>query len=162
MSKSIHKFQVKNAAGKEVNLEDYKGKVLLVVNTASKCGLTPQFDQLEDLYKTYREKGLEIIRFPSSDFAGQEPNDAAGAEQFCKINYGVTFPIMEKIHVKGDEQHPLYQFLSNKSENGKVNIAPKWNFQKYLVDKEGNVVDYYLPITKPDAKKIKTAIEKLL
>lgn len=162
MSKSIHKFQVKNAAGKEVSLEDYKGKVLLVVNTASKCGLTPQFEQLEELYKSYREKGLEIIGFPSADFAGQEPNDAEGAEQFCKINYGVTFPIMEKIHVKGDEQHPLYHFLSNKSENGKVNIAPKWNFQKYLVDKEGNVVDYYLPITKPDASKIKNAIEKLL
>ena len=162
MSDSIHKFQVKKANGKEISLSEYKGKVLLLVNTASKCGLTPQYGKLEELYKEYKDKGLEILGFPSNDFADQEPLDSVGAEEFCQLNYGVSFPIMEKMHVKGKEQSELFHFLSNKSENGKVNIAPKWNFQKYLIDKEGNVVDYFLPITDPDSRKVKKAIEKLL
>jgi glutathione peroxidase len=162
MKNTVHQFKVKNARGNDVNLEDYKGKVLLIVNTASKCGLTPQFGQLEELYKEYKDKGLVVIGFPSNDFADQEPNSSEQAQEFCQINYGVSFPIMEKIHVKGDNQHALFDFISDKKKNGAVNISPKWNFQKYLVDKEGNVIDYYLPITSPTAPKVKKAIQRLL
>jgi glutathione peroxidase len=163
MSNSLHQFKVKNARGKEVDLADYKGKVVLVVNTASKCGFTPQFAQLEELYQEFKEQGLEVIGFPSNEFAGQEPNSSDKAEEFCQINYGVSFPIMDKVKVKkGAEQSPVFRFLTNKEENGKVNMAPLWNFQKYLVDKNGNVVDYYMTITKPTAPKVKSAIKKLL
>ena len=163
MSNSIHQFRVKNAQNKEVNLADYKGKVVLVVNTASKCGLTPQFDKLEKQYQEFKNEGFEIIGFPSNDFAGQEPNSSDKAEEFCKINYGVTFPIMEKIHVKkGDEQHEVFKFLGDNAPGLKMLTHPKWNFQKYLIDKEGNVVDYFIPITEPDSDKIKNEIQELL
>jgi glutathione peroxidase len=163
MSNSLHQFKVKNARGKEVDLSEYKGKVVLVVNTASKCGFTPQFAQLEELYKEFKDQGLEIIGFPSNEFAGQEPNSSDKAEEFCQINYGVSFPIMEKVMVKkSSEQSPVFKFLTNKEENGKVNMAPLWNFQKYLVDKDGKVVDYFMTITKPNAPKVKSAIKKLL
>lgn len=162
MNNTIYPYKVKNAKGKEINFEDYRGKVLLLVNTASKCGLTPQYGELEALYEKYKAQGFEIIGFPSNDFAGQEPLSSDKAEEFCQINYGVSFTITEKIHVKGEEQHEIFNFLSNKSKNGKVNIAPKWNFQKYLIDKNGQVVDYFLPITTPSSGKIHNAIEKLL
>ena len=162
MNNTIYQYKIKNAKGSEIDFSQYEGKVLLLVNTASKCGLTPQYGELEELYKSYKDQGLEVIGFPSNDFAGQEPLSSDKAEEFCQINYGVSFPITEKIHVKGDEQHEIFDFLSNKSKNGKVNISPKCNFQKYLVDKQGRVVDYYLPITTPNSGKIKKAIEKLL
>lgn len=163
MSNSIHQFQVKNAQNKEVNFADYKGKVLLVVNTASKCGLTPQFEQLEKLYQEFKDKGLIVIGFPSNDFAGQEPNAAEQAQEFCQINYGVTFPIMEKIHVKkGTQQHEVFKFLGNNAPGLKLLTHPKWNFQKYLIDKDGKVVDYFAPTTTPDSSKIIQAIEKQL
>ena len=163
MSNSIHQFQVKNAQNKEVNFADYKGKVLLVVNTASKCGLTPQFEQLEKLYQEFKDKGLIVIGFPSNDFAGQEPNAAEQAQEFCQINYGVTFPIMEKIHVKkGTQQHEVFKFLGNNAPGLKLLTHPKWNFQKYLIDKDGKAVDYFAPTTTPDSSKIIQAIEKQL
>lgn len=163
MSNSLYQFKVKNARGKEVDLSDYKGKVVMVVNTASKCGFTPQFADLEELYKEYKDQGFEIIGFPSNEFAGQEPNSSDKAEEFCQINYGVSFPIMDKIKVKkGPEQNEVFRYLTNKKENGKVDLAPMWNFQKYLVDKEGNVVDYFMTFTKPTAPKVKKAIQKLL
>lgn len=163
MNNSIHQFQVKNAQNKDVNLADYKGKVLLIVNTASKCGLTPQFEQLENLYQTFKDKDFVILGFPSNDFAGQEPNAADKAQEFCQINYGVTFPIMEKIHVKkGAEQHELFKFLGDNAPGLGLLTHPKWNFQKYLVNKDGQVVDYYAPTTKPDADKISKAIQNLL
>ncbi len=163
MKNSIHQFQVKNAQNKEVNLEDYKGKVVMVVNTASKCGLTPQLDKLEKLYKEFKNEGFEIIGFPSNDFAGQEPLDAAKAEEFCQINYGVTFPIMEKIHVKkGAEQHELYKFMAAQASGPSLLTNPKWNFHKFLIDKDGKVVDYFIPTTEPDADKIKNEIKELL
>lgn len=143
-------------------MKQYQGKVLMIVNTASKCGFTPQFEKLEKLYREFREEGFEILGFPSNDFAGQEPADAKGAEEFCQLNYGVSFPIMEKVHVKGDDQCELFRFLSNKSENGKVNSTPKWNFHKYLVDKEGHVVDYFYTPTNPASSKVKKAVRKLL
>lgn len=163
MSNSLHQFKVKNARGKEVDLSQYKGKVVMVVNTASKCGFTPQFADLEKLYQEYKDQGFEIIGFPSNEFAGQEPNSSDKAEEFCQINYGVSFPIMDKTHVKkGPEQNDVFRYLTNKEENGKVNLAPMWNFQKYLVDKDGNVVDYYMSFTSPTAPKVKKAIQKLL
>lgn len=162
MSATLHQFKVKNARGKEVDLADYKGKVVMVVNTASKCGFTPQFEKLEELYKEFHKDGFEIIGFPSNDFAGQEPNSSDKAEEFCQINYGVSFPIMDKVHVKGPGQDAVFKFLSNKSENGKVDIAPKWNFHKYLIDKDGKVVDYFFTFTDPTSSKVKKAIKNLL
>lgn len=163
MSNSLHQYKIKNARGKEIDLAEYKGKVVLVVNTASKCGFTPQFEDLENLYQEYKDQGLVIIGTPSNEFGGQEPNSNVGAQEFCQINYGVSFPITEKIHVKkGSEQHELYQFLTDKKKNGQVGLAPLWNFQKYLIDKDGKVVDYFLTITKPTSPKVKKAIQKLL
>lgn len=163
MSNSLHQYKIKNARGKEIDLAEYKGKVVLVVNTASKCGFTPQFEDLENLYQEYKDQGLVIIGTPSNEFGGQEPNSNEGAQEFCQINYGVSFPITEKIHVKkGSEQHELYQFLTDKKKNGQVGLAPLWNFQKYLIDKDGKVVDYFLTITKPTSPKVKKAIQKLL
>ena len=162
MEQSIHQFKVKDIDNKEVSLEEYKGKVLLVVNTASKCGFTPQLDDMDELYKEFRDQGLEILAFPSNDFAGQEPLEGEEIKQFCMTRYNAEYPIFEKVHVKGKEVHPLYQFLSDKKQNGKVGAKPRWNFHKYLIDKNGKVVNFFFPFTKPTAKSIKKAIEKLL
>jgi glutathione peroxidase len=140
----------------------YKGKVLLIVNTASECGFTPQYEDLEAVYQLYKNKGFEVLAFPSNDFGGQEPLNGNEIQQFCSVKFHTTFPIFDKIHVKGKNANPLYSFLSNKSQNGNVNIAPKWNFQKYLIDKNGHVIDYYLSTTSPTSAKVKKAIEALL
>jgi glutathione peroxidase len=161
-SKSVYDFTVNDLNGKEVNLNAYKGKVLLIVNTASECGFTPQYQELEELYQLYKKKGFEVIAFPSNDFGGQEPLNGSEIQQFCTVKFNTTFPIFDKIKVKGNDAHPLYKFLSNKSENGSVDIAPKWNFQKYLIDKNGHVIDYYLSTTSPTSSKVKKAIEELL
>lgn len=160
--KSIHQFTVKDVTGSKVSLEKYKGKVLLIVNTASECGFTPQLKDLESLYQAYKGKGVEVLAFPSNDFGGQEPLDGSAIQQFCELNYKTSFPIFEKSHVKGTKQSELFQFLSSKKENGKVNSTPKWNFHKYLVNQDGQVIDYYYSITKPNSSKIKKAIDKLL
>jgi len=159
---SLHKFKVKNLQGKEVDLADYKGKVVMVVNTATQCGFTPQLKDLENLYKEFHEKGFEILAFPSNDFKNQEPREGEEIAQFCERNYGVSFPMMEKVHVKGPETNEVFQFLSDKSKNGVLSSKPKWNFHKYLIDKDGKVVDYYYTFTSPVASKVKKAIEKLL
>jgi len=161
-SKSVHQFQVHDLSGKEVNLNIYKGKVLLIVNTASECGFTPQYEELEELYQLYKEKGFVVLAFPSNDFGGQEPLNGKEIQNFCSVKFHTIFPIFDKIHVKGEKADPLFQFLSNKSENGSVDIAPKWNFQKYLVDKDGKVIDYYLSTTSPTSSKVTKAIEVLL
>jgi glutathione peroxidase len=160
--KSIHQFTLKDLKQQDVSLEKYKGKVLLIVNTASKCGLTPQYKDLEDLYAEFKGKDFEILAFPSNDFGAQEPLNGSEIQAFCDINFKTSFPLFDKVVVKGKDACPLFHFLSNKSLNGKVNVAPKWNFQKYLINKEGEVVDYYLPITSPTNSKIKKAISKLL
>lgn len=160
--KSIHQFKSKEINGNEKDLADYKGKVLLIVNTASKCGFTPQFKDLEALYQDYKDKGLEILGYPSNQFKDQEPLEGEKLSEFCEINYGVTFKIFDKVNVKGEEVEPLFQYLSNKDLNGNVNSTPKWNFHKYLVNKNGEVVDYFLTITNPNSKKVRKAIEKLL
>lgn len=160
--KSIFQFTVNDTEGKPVSLEDYKGKVLLIVNTASKCGFTPQLESMEQLYETYKDQGFEVLAFPSNDFGGQEPLDGADLKQFCVMKYEAKYPIFDKLHVKGKETAPLFEFLSKKSMNGKVNSVPKWNFHKYLINKEGHVEDYYYSITSPTSSKIKRKIEKLL
>ena len=162
MSNSIHQFKVEDTTGAIVDLKNYAGKVLLIVNTASQCGFTPQLNDMEDLYAEYKAQGLEILAFPSNDFGGQEPLEGEEIAQFCLIKYDATYPIFNKIKVKGKEVHPLYDFLSDKSKNGTVSSKPKWNFHKYLIDKEGKVVDYFISMTNPTSKKIKKAIEKLL
>ena len=159
---SIHQFTVKDASGKDVSLADYKGKALLIVNTASQCGFTPQLDDMEKLYEEFKEDGFEVLAFPSNDFAGQEPLDGEAIQQFCVMKYNAQYPIFEKTVVKGKDASPLFKFLSDKKLNGKVSSKPKWNFHKYLVDKDGKVVDYYYSITNPTSSKIKRSIKKIL
>ncbi len=162
MSQTVYPFKMKDLHGKEVSLSDYQGKVLFIVNTASECGFTPQYKDLETLYQLYKNKGFEILAFPSNDFAGQEPLDGQAIQNFCTTHYQTTFPLFNKIKVIGPDADPLYRFLSNKSENGTVNMAPKWNFQKYLIDKNGKVIDYYLSTTSPLSNKVKSKVEELL
>ena len=140
-------------------LKQFTGKVLLIVNTASQCGFTPQYDGLEKLYEKYKEKGLVIIGVPSNDFGAQEPGSAQEIAHFCKINYGVTFPMAAKEVVSGDEAHPFYLWAKEVLGFG---TAPKWNFHKYLIDRHGKLIDYFNSTTAPDANRIKEAIEQAL
>jgi len=162
MENTIYQFSANTLQNKPVSLSEYKDKVILIVNTASECGFTPQYQGLEELYQEFKDKGLVVLGFPSNDFGGQEPLEGKEIESFCSINYGVSFPIFEKTKVKGKEASDLFKFLSDKKQNGNVNISPKWNFQKYLINKNGEVVDYFLSTTTPNSGKIKRAIEKLL
>ena len=161
MNKTIYDYTTNDLSGKPIKLSDYKGKVLLIVNIASKCGYTPQLGGLEELYEKYKAQGLEVIGFPSNNF-WQEPLEKDSISQFCEINYGVRFRIMEKTKVRGDEQHPVFKFLSDKSMNGKVNRSPLWNFYKYLVGKDGKVIDVFSTITKPGDKGLVAQIESAL
>lgn len=162
MTESIHQFTVKNLLGEDVNLEDYKGKVVMIVNTASECGFTPQYGQLEELYQHYKDQDFEVLAFPSNQFGGQEPLDGEAIGSFCQKNYGVSFPVFEKSDVKGKKAIDLFQFLSDKKLNGVLSSIPKWNFHKYLVDKEGKLVDYYYSTTSPIAERVVNKIEGLL
>ena len=159
---SVHDAVVKEIGGKKQPLSQYQGKVLLIVNTASKCGFTPQFKDLEALYQEYKDKDFEILGFPSNQFQNQEPLEGEQLSEFCELNYGVTFKMFDKIDVKGESADPLFQYLSNKDLNGQVNSTPKWNFHKYLVNKEGKVVDYFYTFTNPNSGKVRKAIDKLL
>jgi glutathione peroxidase len=152
-------FEVRRLAGDEkVRLCDaYQGKVVLVVNTASKCGFTGQYEGLEALYEKYKERGLVVLGFPSNDFANQEPGTEEQIQKFCRLTYSVQFPMFEKVHVKKGKADPFYQSLAEQT-----GAYPKWNFYKYLIDKEGNVVDYYSSVTSPESKKLVTRIENLL
>lgn len=157
---SFYDFKVKDIDGKEFNLSSLKGKKVLVVNTASKCGLTPQYKQLQELYQLYGGNKFTIIGFPANNFMKQEPGTDSEIAKFCEKNYGVTFPMMSKISVKGDDMHPLYQWLTQKSKNGVLDSEVKWNFQKYLIDEKGNLVEMVEPKTKPDDEKIVSWIKK--
>ncbi len=159
---NLHNLIVQNLSNQEIALSNYKGKVLLIVNTASACGFTPQYKLLEELYQKYKDQGLEILAFPSNDFGGQEPLANEEIQEFCSINFKVSFPVFQKIVVKGTNAHPLYQFLSKKELNGVKSMSPKWNFQKYLINKNGEYVDYFLTTTSPTSKKICKSIETLL
>ena len=150
---SIYDIKVIGLNGSLIDLSQFKGKYMLFVNTASECGFTGQYDDLQKLYETYQDK-LVVIGSPCNQFGNQEPGTAEDIQSFCKINYGVTFLMTEKIEVKGDNQHPLYQWLTNKSKNGKADSTIKWNFQKYLIDTEGFLVDFYYSVTNPLSDKI--------
>ncbi len=149
---------IKDIDGKVLDLKQFKGKKILFVNVASKCGFTKQYDGLEKLYEKYKDK-LVIIGLPCNQFGEQEPGSSEEIKSFCRLNYGVSFPITEKIKVKGDEQHPIYQWLTQKQKNGVENSSVKWNFQKYLVDENGYYVDFWYSMTKPMSKKITKHLE---
>jgi len=144
---------------KPLPLSEFKGKVLLVVNTASKCGFTPQYAELESLYLQYKDKGLVILGVPSNDFANQEPGTAKDIAKFCQINYGVTFPLTDKVDVKGEKAHPFYLWVKKQMGFGS---GVKWNFQKYLINCKGEVVTYFYPTTSPKAPRVIKAIDKAL
>jgi glutathione peroxidase len=156
----IYDFSVKDIHGNAVKLDTYKGKALLIVNTASKCGFTPQYKGLEALYRKLHGEGLEILGFPCNQFGEQEPGSEAEIEAFCEVNYGVTFPLMAKVDVNGDAAAPLYKWLKKEKPGLLGSEAIKWNFTKFLVDRKGNVVERYAPNTEPAA--IAGDIEKLL
>lgn len=155
----FYDFKANDINGKEVNMNEYKGKVILIVNTASKCGFTPQLKDLEDLYKEYKDSGLEILGFPCNQFLNQEPGDNNDVKNFCQINYGVTFNMFEKIDVNGSNAHPIYKYLKDQ-EKGIITKDIKWNFTKFLIDRDGNVIKRYSPTKSP--LKIKEDIEKIL
>ena len=157
---SVLDFTLKRIDGTPQNLGDYRGQVLLLVNVASKCGLTPQYDGLEALYEKYRTKGFAVLGFPANDFAGQEPGSDGEIASFCRSTYGVEFPMFSKITVKGDGQHPLYQKLT--SLPAPIGGEVQWNFQKYLVDRRGEVVAKFDPRTAPDDPRLVEKIEELL
>jgi glutathione peroxidase len=151
---SIYQYKVKDISGNEFDFATLKGKKIMVVNTASKCGLTPQYEALEKLYKEYGSKNFVIIGFPANNFAGQEPGTNKEIASFCKANYGVTFPMMEKISVKGDDMAPIYQFLTQKDKNGLQDSEVEWNFQKYLINENGMLERVVSPKTLPDDESV--------
>lgn len=150
MEKSVFDFTVKDIYGEDFNFSTLEGKKIMIVNTASKCGLTSQYKGLERLYKKFKDQNFIIIGFPANNFLWQEPGSNEEIAKFCLKNYGVTFPMMEKISVKGSDMHPLYKFLTNKQENGYKDSSVKWNFQKYLINENGYLEKIISPRTKPD------------
>ncbi len=158
--KSFYDFTVTTLEGEEFPFSQLKGKKVMVVNTASKCGLTPQYEALEALYKKYADQGFVIIAFPSNNFFSQEPGNAQEIRTFCTRNYGVTFPVMAKVNVKGKEKAPLYRWLTEKAQNGLKSSRVRWNFQKYLIGEEGKLEKVIYPRTKPDDPEIIEWIEE--
>ena len=157
---SIQDIALKDIDGKPTSLKAYQGKVVLVVNVASKCGLTPQYEALESVYKKYHKQGLVVVGFPCNDFNGQEPGSAEEIKTFCSTKYSVTFPLMSKLHVKGPEQHPLYTLLTGKDAKFPGDI--EWNFGKFVVGRNGEVLARFKPQTKPDDASVTSAIEEAL
>jgi glutathione peroxidase len=161
VNNSIYRFNIQKLNGEEISLSDYKDKVLLIVNTASQCGFTPQLSELVALKEEFKGKDFEILGFPSNDFGGQEPLEGKGIEDFCEIQH-VNFPVFDKIRVRGPYADPLYKFFADKKENGKLGSVPRWNFHKFLVNKSGIVTDFFYPFTKPLTSKIRKRITRLL
>lgn len=178
---TIYDFKMKKIDGKDTSLEEFKGKVTLIVNVASKCGLTPQYEGLTKLYKQYKDKGLEILGFPANEFLGQEPGTDEEIQQFCTLNYNVDFPIFQKIVVKGEGQHPLYNFLTQNKpdavqkeggkllkileEKGLLSGMPndiKWNFEKFLINRHGEIVERFSPDVEPNDPVVIAALEREL
>tara|TARA_Y100000768_G_C23891135_1_gene640198 strand:+ start:150 stop:632 length:483 start_codon:yes stop_codon:yes gene_type:complete len=157
---SIYDFSVKSAAGEDVNLSDYKGKVLLIVNTASKCGFTKQYEGLERMYEDLKGDGLEVFGFPCNQFGGQEPGSDSEIQEFCKLSFGVKFPVFSKVEVNGENAHPLYQYLKAEAPGVFGTKSIKWNFTKFLVDRNGKVVKRFSPKDSPE--KIKSEIVKII
>lgn len=161
-AKSVLDFKMKDIDGKEVALKKYKGDVLLIVNTASKCGYTPQYEGLQAIYEKYNAKGFKVLGFPANNFNGQEPGSEAEIKEFCESKYKVTFPMFAKISVKGDDQSPLYNFLTNKETNPDFAGDISWNFNKFLVDRKGKVVARFSSKDTPESETVTSAIEKYL
>lgn len=155
----LYDFKATTLDGQNFDLSSLKGKKVMVVNTASKCGLTPQYARLEKLYEQYKDRNFIIIGFPANNFASQEPGTNSEIKEFCTKNYGVTFPMMSKISVKGEDIHPIYKWLTSKSENNVLDAPVQWNFQKFLVDEKGQVADVAFPKELPDEEKIIQWIE---
>lgn len=156
---SVYEYEVVDSQHQHYRLDTYKGDVMLIVNTASHCGFTKQFDGLEQLYKTYKDKGFVVLGFPCNQFGNQEPGTAEEAEAACRLNYGVTFPMHDKVDVNGDNAAPLFKYLKDETK-GMLGSKIKWNFTKFLVDREGNVVERFAPTTEPE--KLKKDIEQYL
>ena len=154
MKASIHSFTVEDINGDTFSMASLKGKKVMIVNTASKCGLTPQYKKLEALYQQYKDQGFTIVGFPANNFMWQEPGSNEDIKTFCEHNYGVSFPMMAKVSVKGRSQSPVYAFLTQKEQNGLKDSSVKWNFQKYLIDADGFLVDVIAPRTQPDDPKV--------
>ncbi|GGE57839.1 glutathione peroxidase [Priestia taiwanensis] len=157
---TIYDFQVKRNNGEEIEMKEYEGNVLLIVNTATNCGFAPQLAELQELYEMYHERGFEVLSFPCNQFANQEPRSDEEIATACFLNYGTAYPIFQKINVKGEEAHPLYNYLTKEAPGILGSTSIKWNFTKFLIDRDGNVVKRFSPKTKP--KKIVEEIEKLL
>ncbi|MBM6384494.1 MAG: glutathione peroxidase [Paenibacillus sp.] len=157
---SVYSYQAVTPANQEVSLDLYQGKVLVIANTASKCGLTPQYGELQKLYDRYRDQGLVVLGFPCNQFGGQEPGTSEEAESFCQINYGVNFPVFAKVDVNGEDAHPLFQYLRQQQPGAAEDDTIQWNFTKFLVNREGEVVGRFEPKESPEA--MIAEIEKLL
>jgi len=160
--KSVLEFTMKDIDGKDVKLDEYRGKVLLLVNVASRCGYTPQYEGLESIYKKYKDQGLVVMGFPANNFLGQEPGTNEEIKTFCKTKYSVSFPMFAKISVKGNDIHPLYRFLTSKNTDPEFNGDISWNFNKFLVDRSGKIVNRFETQEKPESQKIVASIEGAL
>jgi glutathione peroxidase len=160
--KSVLEFTMKNIDGKDVKMDEYRGKVLMIVNVASKCGYTPQYEGLEAIYRKYKDQGLVVMGFPANNFMGQEPGTNEEIKTFCSTRYNVTFPLFSKISVKGDDINPLFQFLTSKETNPEFSGDISWNFNKFLVDRTGKIVGRFSTREKPESENIALAIEKAL
>ena len=157
--RSAHEFAFTSIDGEPMPMRDFAGRAVLVVNTASLCGFTHQYGDLQSLWQDYRDRGLVVLGVPSNDFGGQEPGSAAEIKEFCEVNFDVDFPLTEKVHVKGEEAHPLFKWLG---KQGGLLSKPRWNFYKYVIGRDGKLVDWFASTTKPDAPKVKKALEKAL
>ncbi|CAK6475133.1 Glutathione peroxidase BsaA [Peribacillus frigoritolerans] len=157
---SIYEFEVNKINGETISLEEYKGKVMIIVNTASKCGFSPQYDDLQSLYVQYNEDGVVVLGFPCNQFLNQEPGDDLEIDSYCKLNHGVTFPMFAKVNVKGKEAHPLFIYLTENAPGVMGSKSIKWNFTKFLIDRNGNIVSRFAPKTKP--LEIEEDIKKLI
>ena len=157
---SIYEFEVNKINGETISLEEYKGKVMIIVNTASKCGFSPQYDDLQSLYVQYKEDGVVVLGFPCNQFLNQEPGDDLEIDSYCKLNHGVTFPMFAKVNVKGKEAHPLFSYLTENAPGVMGSKSIKWNFTKFLIDRNGNIVSRFAPKTKP--LEMEEDIKKLL
>ena len=162
VANSIYDFSLKNIDGKETSLADYRGKVVLVVNVASRCGFTPQYEGLEKVYLKYKDRGLVILGFPANNFGGQEPGSNEEIKSFCSLKYNVTFPMFTKISVKGDDIHPLYKYLTDKQSDPQFGGDVKWNFNKFLIGRDGKIIGRFEPAVKPESPEVAQAIEHAL
>ena len=159
---NIYDINMDNISGENLSLEEFKGNVILIVNTASRCGFTSQYSDLEILFNKYKDKGFTILAFPSNNFMNQEPGSNKEIEEFCKINYGISFPIFSKVEVKGSNKHPLFEFLTSKNTNPKFGGSISWNFNKFLISPDGKIVNRFGSMTSPLNKKVILSIEKYL